>query len=89
MAAYMHVLRVLETEFCGRSGLSTCIKHINLMTFDVEEDPFSFFNDVKAQRLRFNTMFPDERMTTMVMSAIAVCAIKRQSRAYNFHDVAA
>lgn len=41
-AAYTHVSDILETEFYGSGGLSTCINNINSRTFLNKQDQRHF-----------------------------------------------
>lgn len=76
LAAYAHVLRILETGLYGSSGLSTCMKRITTRTFPGKQDPVSIFTDMRVHWVRFNRMSPKYHTSSMVMFSVAVCVPK-------------
>lgn len=75
-AVSIHALCVLDTELFGSSGMSTRMKHINSRTFPGKQDPSSFFADMRTRWVRFLRMYRNDRMSSMAMSSLAVCALR-------------
>lgn len=75
-AAYIHVLRVLETTFQGSGGLSTCRKNANSRTLPSKQDPPRLLDDMISNCVRFDRMSPHDPLASIVMSFMVVCAIK-------------
>lgn len=67
---------VLEAEFNGSAGLSTCVKRDNTRSVPGKQDPLFFFKDVRSHWVRFNRMSPNNPVSAIVISSIAMCAIK-------------
>lgn len=57
LTAYIYVLRVLEPEFDGSGGLSSCIKKINSRTLPGKQEPQPLFDDMRSNWTRFNRMY--------------------------------